>query len=172
MKSIQEIKDFIDNVDCGEPIFNISKSYSDLSLNLSDWTYKEELNQSKDWVVRAMSHDIRRKYSSESKKLVLQDKDRTLRYAHRNIRSAIIDVARETSPADQPKRTKAYKDTIALAHSHEFDETFINDILPVLNYYIGAKTDSNESMNMGVHKTNTFALLEILRKKHGNKSNS
>lgn len=171
MKSVQEIRDFLDNVDCGEPIFNIGLGYGDISISLSDWAYKKGLGHSKNWLTRSMAGSLRRKYSHDEKKLILVDKDRTLRDAYRHISCAIVDVAKETSPADQPKRTKAYKGIVEITHS-EMNETFINDILPVLNYYFNAKTDSNESMNMKVHKTNTFALLEILRKKHESKSSS
>ena len=76
----------------------------------------------------------------------------------------------KTSPAEQPKRTKAYKGMRDVAYTNIEDNAFIDDIMPVLNYWHQSKTNTTDSETMKVHKNNTFALLEILRKKYGNES--
>lgn len=170
MKSVQEMNDFLDQVDCGEAIFNITNGWGDdIDMRMDNWEYKSELTKSKDWLERCAAQDMRRRFSIGENKMVLQDKERIIGSLCRHIRSAVIDAALETSPADQPKRTKAYKNIVDMAHSLERNDAYINDILPVMNYYYGAKTDSKESENMKVHGDNAFALLEILRKKHGKK---
>jgi len=169
MKTVKEIKEFIDNVPCGEAIYKISWSHSDLLLSLDDWKYKENLRNRGNWLERCLASDLIRKYDKTLNKMVVLDKERVFRNSLRYIKSAIIDAAHDTSPAGQPKRTNAYKGIVDMAYTHEADENFVNDILPILNYHFSSKTDSNESMNMKVHKTNTFALLEILRKKYGSK---
>jgi hypothetical protein len=83
-----------------------------------------------------------------------------------NSYTMMVEMAIETSPSDQPKRTSLYKDIVQIAYTHKKEESFINDILPILNYYYQQKTDSKDKSDMTVHNNNVQALFNILRKKY------
>lgn len=159
MNSVKEIKEYIDNIDCGEAVYNVIDSYGDLRLNLPDWQAKREASSSKNWLLRCTAHSFRRTFNSTENKLILVDKDSLLIDFYRQIFSAVRDTAEDVSPADQPKRTKAFKEFVEIARQNLKNEGFINDVLPVVNYFLNDKTDSKV-------KKNVYGLFEILRKKY------
>ena len=174
MKSIKEINDFIDSVDLGEPVYKMRLSYNDIELDLGPWQFKNNLKNDKSfWLNYDISRHLRRKFSIIDNKMILCDKDEILDSIKSRIDSAIRDVAMQVSPAEQPKRTKAYKDLVEIIRCNGKKDTFYDDMLPVLNYYYKSKTDTKDNKEtMKVHKNNVFALFEILRKKYGNDNNS
>jgi len=173
MKTWKEVLEFLDNIELGEPIYKITDDgWGDLAIKMDEWAHKEELSKSKNWLERCMAQNLRRRFCSSQNKMILNGREQIERAAKHHIVLAIMDAAAQTSPADKPKRTKAYKHLHSVVEDNMENEQFISDILPVVNYYYGAKTDSKERGNMKVHSDNTFALLEILRKKYGSKSSS
>ena len=127
------------------------------------WPAQIEASQSNDWLKRCNSYNLRRTFCSTENKLVLVDKDSLLYTFYKQVFAAVRDIALEVSPADQPKRTKAYKEFVEIARQNTKHEGFINDVLPVVNYFIGDKTDPKV-------KKNVYGLFEILRKKYGTSS--
>jgi len=165
MNSVKEINEFLDNVDCGEAVYSIDVGYGDLCLNLSDWDCKNKLSKSDDWLIYQVADNIRRCYSASANKMILQNRDNTFRRICDRIVRVVIQVGLETSPAAQPRRTKVYKELMRVSNENEENSAFIDDILPVLNYYYKA---DKKSEDFKVHTMNTHALLGMLIKKHGN----
>lgn len=166
LNSIEEIRQFLTTIKCGEPIFTINVGYSDsISLVLEDWVEKEELKKSGDTILEYIGHSIERSYDNESKSLKV-DVERVHSKMSDYIYNTIVDMARETSTSDQPKRTLAYKEIVEIAYQNKREEVFQNDILPILNYYYKVKTESTNKSDMVVHNNNVQALFTILRKKY------
>lgn len=170
LNSMAEIKEFIQNIDCGKPIFKISYEYRSLNLKLNSWKAKEELIQSNDWLLSGIGSNIDRRYDDTTRTLKI-DLDRVTQPLNEYIHNSVIDLAGETSPSDQPKRTNAYKEICEISYQNKREEAFQNDILPILNYYYKAKTESKDKSDMVVHKNNVQALLTILRKKYARPKN-
>lgn len=165
MNSYEEIQNYIDNIDCGKAVYDINESYGNLRLTLPDWQAEKEAANSRDWLVRCTAYDMRRRFCNLEKKLILADKDDLQRDFCRQIFMAVRDTAKDVSPAKMPKRTNAYKDFVEVARRKMEDKDFINDVLPVLNYWLDNKTDSKV-------KQNVYGLFEILRKKHDTSNRS
>lgn len=169
LNSIEEIKEFLTTIKCGEPIFTISTGYHDsISLTLEEWKEKEELKKSSDAILQYISFNIERSYDIENKTLKI-DTERVLSKMADYIYNTVVDMARETSTSDQPKRTLAYKEMIEIAYQNKREEVFQNDILPILNYYYKVKTESTNKTDMVVHNNNVQALFKVITKKYGNK---
>jgi hypothetical protein len=166
LNSIEEIKEFLTTIKCGEPIFTINTGYSDsISLVLEDWVEKDALRNSSDTILSFIGNSIDRSYSIEDKSLKV-DIEKVLPKLGDYIYHAAVDMARETSTSDQPKRTLAYKEMVEIAYQNKREEVFQNDILPILNYYYKVKTESTNKSDMVVHNNNVQALFTILRKKY------
>lgn len=169
LNSIEEVKQFLTTIECGEPIFTINTGYNDsISLVLQDWKEKDTLRNSGDAILSFIGNSIDRSYSIEDKALKI-DIGRVLPKLGDYIYNTVVDMARETSTSDQPKRTLAYKEMVEIAYQNKREEVFQNDILPILNYYYKVKTESTNKSDMVVHNNNVQALFTILRKKYGNK---
>jgi len=173
MNSVQEIKDFVNNIDPGKARFKISTLYNSLYLETEDWKAKNDLvaggTGPLDFYI---SSNLQRSINKETRKMVV-DVDNIINNLNNFIYNTVVEMADETSPVQQPKRTNAYKDMVLVAKLNCREELFINDMLPVINYYYKAKTDSNNNeMDMVVHKNNVQALFNALRKKHGRASSS
>ena len=166
LNSIEEIKQFLTTIECGEPIFSINVGYNDsVNLSLKEWKEREELKISSDVILSVIGHSIERSYDIESKILKI-DAERVLPKMSDYIYNTVIDMARDTSTSDQPKRTLAYKEIVEIAYQNKREEAFQNDILPILNYYYKVKTESTNKSDMVVHNNNVQALFTILRKKY------
>lgn len=166
--SYKKLDNYLQIFDCGDTVHNIVSGWggTEVALKQSDWPAKEEMSNG-NWLERCLKQSMRRVYDVEAKKMVLRDKDVILKDGLRNLRSAIKDVAEAVNPAEQPKRTKAYKEMIELAYAHEFNESWVDDVLPIVNYYYDTKADST---NNKTHCKNIYSLFNILRKKYGNTS--
>lgn len=166
LNSIEEIREFLTTIECGEPVFTINTGYSDsINLVLQDWKEKDALRNSDDAILGYIGQSIERSYDIESKTLKI-DAERVLPRLGDYIYNTIVDMARETSTSDQPKRTLAYKEIVEIAYQNKREEVFQNDILPILNYYYKVKTESTNKSDMVVHNNNVQALFTILRKKY------
>ena len=171
MNSLQEVKDFINNIDAGEAIYKVDIRYNDLTLDMSHWDLREKLRDDDSyWLNRELGYAISRSYDKNLKKMVVNDRQEVIKRIIRTINGEILDVFYKTSPAEQPRRTKAYKSMNKVKSMHRDSEELAKDALPILNYYFKTKTDENESHNWQTHKNNTYALLDILRKKYDNSS--
>ena len=169
LNSVEEVRQFLTTIKCGEPVFTIGTGYGDsISLMLEDWAEKEELRKSDDAILSFIGNSIDRSYSIEDKALKI-DAERVLPKLGDYIYNTVIDMARETSTSDQPKRTLAYKDMVEIAAQNKREEVFQNDILPILNYYYKVKTESTNKSDMVVHNNNVQALFRVITKKYGNK---
>lgn len=167
LNSVEEVRQFLTTIECGEPIFTINTSYNNsVSLALTEWKQKEELRKSDDAILYFIGNSIDRSYNIEDKTLKI-DAERVLSELGDYIYNTVIDMARETSTSDQPKRTLAHKDIQQIAYIHRSEELFINDVLPIINYYYQQKTDSKDKQDMVVHQNNVQALFGIIRKKYG-----
>lgn len=169
MKCMKDIDNFLDNIDSGDPIYKVGVGYNDIILAIDEWQYANDLRKSDNWLERCVALELRRKFSFSDNEMVLRDRENIKDNILRHVRRAIYDVARMTSPAVKPNRTKAYKEMVDIAQAFYTDGKFINDMLPILNYYFDAKTDTKDNKQFEVHKKNVFGLFEILRKKYGNK---
>lgn len=171
LNSVEEIRAFLNTIECGEPIFNIipgygSRSYGNsINIALEDWKEKEELILSDDPMLKFIGYGVYRRYDRETKSLMI-DTDQVMPKVADFIQDHVMELARDTSPHDQPKKTNAYKDIAEIAYQNKRVEAWQNDILPILNYYLKAKTDSTNKQDMVVHNNNVQALLGILRKKY------
>jgi hypothetical protein len=172
MNSIQEIQTKMLATDPGKAVFSVTRFYDSMMLEIGNWEAKEELrNAAVTPVDIFMVTNLERVFNRETKKMEVKI-DNMLSKLQDFIYYVTVDMAEETSPVNQPKRTNAYKDMVLLAKTNCREEAFINDILPIVNYYYKAKTDTNnDEMNMVVHKNNVQALFNVLRKKHGSKKN-
>jgi hypothetical protein len=170
MNTIEEIRAFVNAIDCGEPIFNITVNArygSDVALALEDWPQKEQLADSLDPLTKTIGHSLERKYDIETRSLILSA-DNLMEQLYSFVQDSVQKLAAETSPTDQPKRTNAYKEIIEIAYLNKRDENYLNDILPIINYYNKSKTDDNTyGVDKKVHMNNVQALFGILRKKYG-----
>ena len=110
-----------------------------------------------------MGYCLERSYDISSKTLKINI-DRLMPQLHDFIQDNITKLATETSLTDKPKRTNAYKEIVEIAYTHKRDEIFINDVLPIINYYNKSKTDNTD---IKIHMNNVQALFNILRKKYG-----
>lgn len=163
MNSAKEIRDFIDNIDCGEPVYAVTVSYSDLNLVFPNWVDRSSMKNSSDWLQRCMSVHVRRKFNKESKELEIADKEGLFRDTCIEILRAAKDAARAVSPAVKPKRTKAFQELVDIARNNKFNEKWVDDVLPIINYYLDNSTDSTV-------KKNVYGLFNILRKRYGTSS--
>lgn len=169
LNSVEEVKEFLTTIKCGEPIFTINVGYGDsVSLMLEDWVEKKALKKSGDAILEYIGHSIERSYDNESKSLKI-DVERVHSKMSDYIYNTVVDMARETSTSDQPKRTFAYKEMVEIAYQNKREEVFQNDILPILNYYYKVKTESTNKSDMVVHNNNVQALFKVITKKYGNK---
>ena len=170
MNTIEEIRTFVETINCGEPIFNIkinNKYGNDIFLILEDWPEKEELTSSRDPLNKTIGYGLNRKYNIETKSLVI-DISELMNQLYNFIQDNVHKLASETSLTDQPKRTNAYKEIIEIAYVNKRDENYLNDMLPIINYYNKSKTDDNTyGVDKKVHMNNVQALFNILRKKYG-----
>ena len=167
MNNIEEIKDFVSNIDCGYAVFAINRNHSTLELKLPEFHARMALNDSKNPLEVFISNSIDREFDKETRKLKVVF-DSLMPKLCDWIQSRLIEMAMETSPSNQPKRTGAYKEMDMCCRINKREEVFINDALPIINYYYKAKTESKENnMNMVVHNNNVQALFAALRKKHG-----
>ena len=170
MNTVEEIRNFVEAINCGEPIFDIkvnNRYGSDVSLTLEDWPAKEQLTESFDPLSKTIGYGLQRKYNIETKSLVI-DTNNLMDQLYNFIQDSVHKLASETSPTDQPKRTNAYKEIIEIAYVNKRDENYLNDMLPIINYYNKSKTDDNTyGVDKKVHMNNVQALFNILRKKYG-----
>lgn len=167
MNNLQEITDFINAIPLGEPVYKINSKYLDeIGIELENWTAKEELRKTNDFIKSTIGKWIRRGFNKTNKEMVLINADSVLD----EIRGGIIRMVRElvirTSPADRPKRTKVYKEINEISYEERSNVNFINDLIPIINYYYSHVELATESTD--IHKKNIFGLINILRKKYGN----
>lgn len=170
MNSLEEIKDYVSKIDCGDSTYRIITSYrnTEIIAKLDDWPEIDSLHQSNNWIIRQIGGNLQRRFCSIENKMIIDSDDeiRLINGIRNCIATEIISMSSTCSPADQPNRTKAHKEMISLCYEKQDDDQFINDTLPIVNYYLQSKlTDPN---NMKIHRNNVFALFEIIRKKYGN----
>jgi hypothetical protein len=172
MNNLKEISDFIDTIPLGNAIYNIKNSYGDeLSIKMQNWHEKEDLLASDNWLKYQIGRSISRKFDKDLNKMVLCSKNDAIDEVKYSIYNFCQVLARKTSPAEQPKRTKAYKDFVDISYYNRNNDNFINDLIPIVNYY-KTHVESTDSTNREVHKKNIFGLLNILRKKYAKSSTS
>lgn len=171
MNSIEEIKTYLSTLDAGKAIFKVNFDYSCLQMELSDWTTKTNLlNSGTTPLEFHIANKIERYYDKETRKMTINTEN-VIGGLSTFIYDTVLEMADDTSNVSQPKRTNAYKDIVLVTKLNCREDVFINDMLPVINYYYKAKTDSNNELDMVVHKNNVQALFNVLRKKYGSKKN-
>ena len=109
------------------------------------------------------------KYDKNSNMITLVNKDQLIDDIKYHIASIVTNIVMKTSPAEQPKRTKVFKELNEIAHRNRKNDDFINDLIPVINYF-ESHVKSTDSTNTQVHRKNVFGLLDILRKKYAKSS--
>ena len=165
MNTLEEIKTFAMTIPCGEPIFDITVNQryrDDISLSLIDWPEQTTLTSSGTTIEKIVGYAVKRVYDVHTKELRINTEYVVPRIQD-FVQNGVIKLATETSLTDQPKRTIAYKEIVEIAYVNRRDESFINDMLPIIDYYNKSKTDN---IDMKVHNNNVQALFNILRKKY------
>lgn len=171
MNSLNEISNFIDTIELGDPIYSIQKDYSsDISICIKDWQAKQELRDSNNWLKQELASKIRRKFDRDLNKMKLIDKEDTVAHMKYFISTNAAAIVLKTSPAEQPKRTKMYKEIADISYDNRSNDNFVNDLIPIANYYYSHVKNGTDSIE--VHKKNVFGLLDILRKKYANKTSN
>jgi hypothetical protein len=172
MNSVQEIKSYLATLDAGKARFKVAESYSNLEMEIDEWATKRDLvSTGKTPLEFFIANALERHFDKENKKMIIYT-DNVTNGLSTFIYDTVLEMAEETSHVAQPKRTNAYKDIVLVTRLNCREELFINDMLPVINYYYKAKTDTkNNEMDMVVHKNNVQALFNALRKKYGSKKN-
>lgn len=172
MNNLNDIQEFIETIEPGEPIYNISvyKGYStEIQMDMIPWQKVNEMKESDCWIDQSIGRRLGRKFDRDTKEMQVVYKDSALDEVKSHIKNMVSRMILKTSPAEQPKRTKVYKELDEIAYRNRANDNFINDVLPILNYYYSKRDEITDKNN--VHRKNVFGLLDILRKKYGTTSN-
>jgi hypothetical protein len=169
MNNLNDISEYIDTIPLGEPVYDISLSYGDdINMRMKDWEAKEELKCSDNWLDYQIGKNLHRKFNKETRKMELIDKEDLLNDIKYHVANYVPVLVKRTSPAEQPKRTKVYKELENIGYNNRKNDNFINDMIPIMNYFQSHVENGTESTE--VHRKNVFGLLDILRKKYGKSS--
>ena len=171
MNSVKEIRDLLDNIDLGEPNYAITMLDGELRIKLEEWKFKEEVKTADSfWLNKFLIGSLSREFCKDKNKLILNGKAQAIAGCKYTICNKALDIMGSTSPSKEYKRTKVYRQLSNAIINHKSDDYFIDDLLPVVNYYYKSLTDSIDDKTKRIHANNTFALLSILGKKYGGKS--
>lgn len=170
INTLEELSEYIDTIDTGQPIYNISQRYEDeIKLELSNWDAIDKIKSSDYWLHKVISRFISRKYSILEKKNIIKNKDSCIEdIIYDMLGHRMRDILYRVSPAEKPKRTNFYKNFIELSIKSRKNKDFINDIIPIMNYYYANVKGQEDNQ---VHTKNVFALLNLLGKKYAKSSN-
>ena len=168
MNSLEEIKDFLKDFKCSEPVFKITKDYrSIVKFQLPRWEAKELLFQSLNPLERFLGANMIMVFDKETRQNKVEI-PYLIDSLYGWVESQMHQLAEVTSSASQPKRTKMYKEMVGIFYENKRNDVFVNEVLPIINYYNKALTDSKtNNMSMDAHKSNVQALFNLLRKKYG-----
>lgn len=172
LNSLKEIENFIKDFDPGDAIYNIKPTPHKhmIIVELTEWKAKNDLHQSNSsWLNRHIIYSIGRTFDSKTSKMKMIYNS-TLARVKDAIASQIMDVYHRCSPFEQPRRSAAYKDMAKICMENQNNNDFINSVLPVINYFYDTPKDSQYYVDDKTHKSNVYALFEILRKKYGNRA--
>lgn len=159
MKSLAEFNQWLDSIEFEKPVMKVTSNYwGDLELGFEDWDKTKVIDRT-NWLMTAVQGNIDRLYDKELKHFYL-DKTRAQEALYYIIKDYVISMAVKTSPAIKPKSTKLYRQIKAITYSQHKNDTFVNEMLPILNYW-QKTTDTNET-----HNQNIQALLMIMCKKY------
>jgi hypothetical protein len=157
IRSWTEAESRINSLYLGEPIFIVDTDAQSLDIKpASRLNLDDQLTN--DWADQLIKHNIKRYIDKDTLEWrVSPDAIKSIAGA---IHIEIIRIISKCLDAKDVKRTSLYKDYCYYKATHLDNAGYLNDIIPIINYYHTAPTDST-------CKNNTIGLLQILRKKYG-----
>ena len=178
MKSIKEVEEFIkNNVDEGPQIFKVEMTDSHyygqrIDIRFAEWDSKRELINNPDthWLVKQGAQALDRRYIADEKRISIVGHDRMTSSIKEGISDVLADAIEKTIPAAAPKRTKVYKQLMDMYHTNKREDSFLNEVLPIVEYYRNSSKEDKASK--AVHYKNIHTLLTILGRKYGNGNSS
>lgn len=178
MKSIKEVEEFIkNNIDDGPQTLKVELSDSHyygqrIDIRFPDWESKIKLINSPEthWLVKQGAQALDRKYLVEEKRIATVGHDRMTSYIKEGISDVLAQAIEKTIPAAAPKRTKIYKQLMDMYHTNKREDSFLNEVLPIVEYYRNSSKEDKDSR--AVHYKNIHTLLTILGRKYGNGNSS
>lgn len=171
MKTIKEAQQYIiDNIKVDDQKYNLflEDGYygQKIEARMNNWTSKEQLLKHENWLVLAGTNNLRRYLSRDTNRIEISGIDGIVDSIKIVIANELERVILETIPAAAPKRTKIYKELMDVYHCHRRDETFLNETLPLVEYYMKVLSEDKEARK--VHFKNIHTLLTILGRKYKN----
>lgn len=164
MSIYDKINAIIDNIDPGRPEFKVNVRKDYISIRPYDWN--SGIESGAGFYETLVKHNIRREFSSDSKKWAI-DRQHVINEIKGHIVRSASEIFQSCSPAKEPRRTKIYKSfrTILKDNSSKID--FINAMADIAEYYYSVtRTDSIEKSINDVHRKNIYQLLCLMEKRY------
>ena len=163
----EKISSVINNMDLGEPIFQVDLSRN--RVNLSEASWSADLNEG-DLIDRLVNRHARRSFSRTEKKYTI-DTECAIQDSEREVMRDIIDIFIRCSPNAKPRRTIIFKDFYNAVDCNKHNDEFKSAMFDIYEYYFdNTLTESISSTNNDVHRTNIYQLLCLMEKKYGKKT--
>lgn len=158
ISNYEQILEVINAAPCGDSKFKLILGECSIQIKPQDkFEYKQELMESEYWLYNIIGHAISRSFCANDKKWIPK-KDTPYKIKNA-IMVDILDTIRKCSNSKMGERTSLYKEYRTIINKYDSNINFINNILPILNYYHSTPTDET-------CKSNVIGLLTLLRKKY------
>lgn len=164
ISSYQEMRDYLLSLDLGKPVFKIEPTDRYINIYPSANSAKEVLITPSNWLEVIMSNNLRRNFNTDTGKWVYSDRNFII--IKQAIMQELLACTSKVIDTKMPERTQMYKDIKYISYRavRDNDEELLTRIIQILNYYTESRTDST-------CVSNTYGLLDILRKRYSGKSN-
>ena len=168
MNYVEKIRNIVDGLELGKPIFDVNVTDRDITLSTPQWMPGLDKSDYTNYLVETKA---RRTFSKSEKKFYV-DSEEIINGVDRSLHADILNLFLRTSPNKAPRRTKIFKSFYSIVHTYKNNQDFKNTMFGILEYnYSVTQTESITSPNNDVHRKNIYQLLILMEKKYG-KANS
>lgn len=163
-----KIKNLIDQVDVGEPIFKIEITPNEIYIRDQDWS----VYLGDGFYEQLVSSHIMRCFDRSTKQYTINYLNVQSGVVNSVLRN-IMNIYTECSPNLEPRKTKGYKLFQLMYRLDTGTKEFIDSVFGIAEYYHSVtKTDSIKSTINDIHRKNIFQLLTLMERKYGKKASN
>ena len=169
MSYVERVKDIVNNLDLGTPMFDMNITKYHLTLKPTKGPINLDNNKFIESVIDML---FMVEYSVSDKKYTV-DTDKLVHDIGLYVINSIKDVFIKCSPNKQPTRTNAYKNFIKILTDNRNNPEFVDAIFNIYEYYAdNTLTESIQHKNNDVHRKNIYHLLCLMEKSYGKKTSN